>query len=233
MNIGRSFRLPTAIELTANGVHHGSFRHEKGDPNLDSELGWQVDATYTFQCGGFLFEVTPFANYFSNYIMLQPSARPSLLPDAAQIWQYVGVEAYMMGAEFTTSVELPYGFTVNLNADYIYTYDMDEYIPLNLSPPANIRGEVEWRHKWLTLSAGTHIISTQNRTGRNEEPTKGATLFNAAARVDLPFISQGARLSLSIDNIANTEYYNHISYYRHVEIPEAGRNVQLVLNIPF
>src|SRR5690606_29489968 len=30
LNIGSSFRTPTAIELGANGIHHGSFRHEKG-----------------------------------------------------------------------------------------------------------------------------------------------------------------------------------------------------------
>ena len=31
VNIGRSFRLPGANELAANGVHHGTFRHEQGD----------------------------------------------------------------------------------------------------------------------------------------------------------------------------------------------------------
>ena len=233
MNIGRSFRLPTAIELTANGVHHGSFRHEKGDSNLDSEVGWQFDATYAFLHDRFSIEITPYANWFNNYIILQPSAKPSLLPDAAQIWQYVDVEACMMGAEFTAAVKLPCGFSVNLNGDYIYTYNLNEHIPLNLSPPMNIRGGVEWQHKWITLSAGTHIIAAQNRTGRNEAPTQGACLFNIAARAKLPFVSQGAQLSLSVDNIANTKYYNHISYYRHVEIPEIGRNVQLIMNIPF
>lgn len=35
VNIGRSFRLPGANELAANGVHHGTFRHEQGDANLN------------------------------------------------------------------------------------------------------------------------------------------------------------------------------------------------------
>ena len=46
VNIGRSFRLPGANELAANGVHHGTFRHEQGDASLKSEQGWQMDASY-------------------------------------------------------------------------------------------------------------------------------------------------------------------------------------------
>ena len=47
MNVGRSFRLPGGNELASNGVHHGTFRHEKGDATLSSEQGWQIDASYT------------------------------------------------------------------------------------------------------------------------------------------------------------------------------------------
>lgn len=47
MNVGRSFRLPGGNELASNGVHHGTFRHEKGDVTLSSEQGWQIDASYT------------------------------------------------------------------------------------------------------------------------------------------------------------------------------------------
>ena len=36
VNLGRSFRLPGANELAANDVHHGTFRHEQGDPTLRS-----------------------------------------------------------------------------------------------------------------------------------------------------------------------------------------------------
>ena len=49
VNIGRSFRLPGANELAANGVHHGTFRHEQGDASLKSEQGWQMDASYNLR----------------------------------------------------------------------------------------------------------------------------------------------------------------------------------------
>jgi iron complex outermembrane recepter protein len=36
-----------------------------------------------------------------------------------------------------------------------------------------------------------------------------------------------------VQNLLNTVYWNHLSYYRQIGLPEAGRNVQLSLNIPF
>ena len=74
VNIGRSFRLPGANELAANGVHHGTFRHEQGDASLKSEQGWQMDASYNLRYHGFSVSVSPFVSWFSNYIFCVPQA---------------------------------------------------------------------------------------------------------------------------------------------------------------
>ena len=77
-NVGRSFRLPGANELAANGVHHGTFRHEQGDTNLKSEQGWQMDASYNLRYNGFSISVSPFVSWFSNYIFLRQSRNSCL-----------------------------------------------------------------------------------------------------------------------------------------------------------
>ena len=79
-NVGRSFRLPGANELAANGVHHGTFRHEQGDTNLKSEQGWQMDASYNLRYNGFSISISPFVSWFSNYIFLRPTGEWSVLP---------------------------------------------------------------------------------------------------------------------------------------------------------
>ena len=84
-NVGRSFRLPGANELAANGVHHGTFRHEQGDTNLKSEQGWQMDASYNLRYNGFSISVSPFVSWFSNYIFLRPTGEWSVLPHAGQL----------------------------------------------------------------------------------------------------------------------------------------------------
>ena len=37
MHIGKSFRYPTAGELSSSRVHHGAFRHEQGNSSLNPE----------------------------------------------------------------------------------------------------------------------------------------------------------------------------------------------------
>ena len=96
-NVGRSFRLPGANELAANGVHHGTFRHEQGDTNLKSEQGWQMDASYNLRYNGFSISVSPFVSWFSNYIFLRPTGEWSVLPHAGQIYRYTGAEALFAG----------------------------------------------------------------------------------------------------------------------------------------
>ena len=88
MNVGRSFRLPGGNELASNGVHHGTFRHEKGDATLSSEQGWQIDASYTLAYKKMELVVSSFAGWFDNYIYLRPTGEWSVLPHAGQIYRY-------------------------------------------------------------------------------------------------------------------------------------------------
>ena len=103
-NVGRSFRLPGANELAANGVHHGTFRHEQGDANLKSEQGWQMDASYNLRYNGFSISVSPFVSWFSNYIFLRPTGEWSVLPHAGQIYRYTGAEVLFAGTEATIDI---------------------------------------------------------------------------------------------------------------------------------
>ena len=40
-------------------------------------------------------------------------------------------------------------------------------------------------------------------------------------------------LMLMIPNIIWSKYYNHLSFYRKVEIPEPGRSFQISIKVPF
>lgn len=232
-NLGRSFRLPSANELAANGVHHGSFRHERGDNTLESEKGWQMDIAYLFENKYITLEVSPFVSWFFNYIYLQPTGEWSLLPDAGQIYQYVGDMALIAGAEIMATINMPYNFAFDFNAEYLYAQNLETNIPLSFSPPAQLTTTLRWQNKWVEPYIQCHIIADQNRIAQGEDPTEGAEIFNLGASVPLEFITSGATANLSVENLFNTKYYNHISYYRKVEIPEAGRNIQLSIKIPF
>jgi iron complex outermembrane receptor protein len=233
MNIGHSFRLPGANELASNGVHHGTFRHEQGDASLNSEKGWQWDAAWSWFHEKITVHVSPFAGYFTNYIYLRPTGDWSILPHAGQIYRYTGASVLFLGAETSIDATLPAGFSYQFSADYVRSQNCDEKIPVSFSPPANVRNTLTWQWKRIEIYAGHQYIARQNRTDRNEDPTPGANLFNAGATLSIPVMGTMPQVTLSARNMLNERYFNHLSFYRKVEIPEPGRSFQILMRIPF
>lgn len=232
-NIGHSFRLPGANELAANGVHHGTFRHEQGDPSLNSERGWQLDASYLYENKSISFSITPFFSWFSNYIFLKPTGEWSVLPHAGQIYRYTGAEAIFAGTEMSFSIDLFPHLNYSFTGEYVYTYNLDENTPLSFSPPASMRNTITWKKNQFQIHAELYSIASQNRVSKNESTTSGTSLINLGGNINIPIYNTMIDISLSLRNLLNTKYYNHLSFYRKVEIPEPGRNFQLSIKIPF
>jgi iron complex outermembrane receptor protein len=233
VHLGRSFRLPGAHELASNGVHHGTFRHEQGDASLASERGWQLDVSYTLERKPFSLSASPFVSWFDHYIYLKPTGEWSVLPHAGQIYRYTGSKALFAGTEVEFSAAFPYHLTYLFAGEYVYTHNPNEHTPLSFSPPASMRNRLEWRAKTLGFHMELHSIATQNRVARNEDITHGATLLHVGAMIGIPMKGTDVEVLFSLRNVWNTSYYNHLSFYRKVEIPEPGRNFQLLIKIPF
>jgi iron complex outermembrane receptor protein len=232
VNFGRSFRLPGANELASNGVHHGTFRHEQGNASLVSEQGWQLDASYTCEHKVVLFTVSPFISWFDNYIYLKPTGEWSILPHAGQIYRYTGARAVFTGTEVELNVDCFHDLTYQISGEYVYTHNPDEHTPLSFSPPASMRNSLTWNHKALQLHVELQSIATQNRVARNEDVTNGVNLLHFGATIQIRCKETNADITFSLKNIFNTKYYNHLSFYRKVEIPEQGRNFQILIKIP-
>jgi iron complex outermembrane receptor protein len=231
-NIGRSFRLPGANELAANGVHHGTFRHEKGDPNLSSERGWQADVSYTYEKNGLTVNLSPFASWFNNYIYLKPTGQWSILPHAGQIYQYTGAEALFAGAELSVSIDFLQNLNYRFSGEYVYANNQDEHVALSFSPPATMRNTITWTKNDYSFFTEWQGIAKQNRVANNEDKTSGAQLFHLGASANIRLAGLNFDITLSARNIFDTKYYNHLSFYRKVEIPEPGRSFQLLIKIP-
>ena len=243
-NIGKAFRMPTAIELASNGVHHGSFRHEMGDPDLDSERGYYVDANAEFNIEGLAIGLSPYFYYFSNYLFLQPSGEWSQLPHAGQIYKYSQSEAILMGIEFMAKKKLNSRMNADFTLEYVYNRQVSEEssqrYPLPFTPPLN--GFVELDYSIFKGTSGlsntkmfvnTRFASSQNRVARNEESTDGYIILGAGLSTKLSWPGQNSELVLQGFNLLNKRFYNHMSFYRQVEIPEQGRNIQIMFKVPF
>lgn len=233
LNVGRSFRLPGANELASNGVHHGTFRHEQGDATLTSEHGWQLDASYELNYKRVHFALSPFVSLFDNYIYLQPTGEWSALPHAGQIYRYTDAKAVFMGGEASVNVDILRSLSYRFSGEYVYTYNRDDHTALSFSPPASLRNVLTWHRTKYELYVECQSVFSQKRVARNEDTTPGANLLHLGGNIRLPIAGTEVECSFTVHNVLNTRYYNHLSFYRKVEIPEPGRNFQLSIKIPF
>jgi len=240
LNIGSSYRIPAPNELSVNGVHHGTFRHERGDPNLDAERGWQFDLNFSYHLDRFLFNITPFLNLYRNYIYLKPSAEFSELPGGGQIFQYTQDNAIFLGGELSIDYHVIENIHLELISEYVANYNLDTELPLPFTPPFSTLLGIEYKIPSITnvlgnsfINFGTRFTAAQNRVDRNEKPTDGYILLNFGLGTEFHIKRQQINFLFNIQNLLDTNYMNHLSRYRWLNLPEQGRNISLSLVFPF
>lgn len=239
LTLGSSFRFPTAIELGANGIHHGAFRHELGNPDLDVERGYSLDWNHRYEAYGWTVDASMYGYYFSNYIFLKPSGRFSALPHGGQIYQYDQSKALMVGAELQVGYQWSKWQLSNVS-EYVYNSQLGTArYALPFTTPANTVFSVGYRfpefggiaHHLLEISY--KLAAAQHRIAQNEHPTRGYSVCNLKYQTQLPWKEREASVQLRVQNLWNTKYYQHNSFYRAIEIPALGRSIDVVIKLTF
>lgn len=232
-SIGRAFRLPSVNELTSNGVHHGAFRHELGDSSLVSEQGWQADLSYTIRRDGWELSLSPFYSYYPHFITLHPTGRWSMLPDAGQVYQYMDAPTTLAGGELRLKARLWRGLHYTVAGEYVHTYDHHSHTATPFSPPATLRNTLSWEAKRWRCFAECQSVAAQNRVCHNEMKTPGYNLLHIGGNVDFQVGGKTLSLLLHVRNLLDTSYLNHLNFYRRIEVPEAGIDVQSTIRLNF
>lgn len=237
-NIARAYRIPTLPELTANGVHHGTFRHERGNPNLSPEQGTQLDVLFEYHNKTFIINISPFGSFYENYIYLRPQAQFSPLPDAGQLYGYEEAQVLHGGGELRMEYHPLRFIHLKYDAAYVASYNITSGFHLPFIPPFNtsLSIEGEWARSGkkvndLFFEIEVRYYVSQTLTDVNEEVTPSALLLNANAgfnvETKIPF-----QFLIGFRNITNTPYLNHLSRYRLLNITEPGFNFIATLRIP-
>jgi iron complex outermembrane receptor protein len=241
-NIGKSFRMPIAKELGANGVNYHYFSFERGDPSLSPEQSYQADLSLTWTAEKWSVQISPFYNYFPNYIYLNPTSMHDTDYGAGnQVFQYAQSKVMRYGGE----VQLKYRFLRTLSTEFLGEYlysrqlsgDKKDYT-LPFSPPASALLNLSWSPKLASFqnsyfSVDYRITTAQNNIVPPEKKTPGYQMINLQVGTRINSHRQPIVISLQAQNLLNTRYLNHTSFYRLIELPEAGRNIVLTLKLPF
>lgn len=241
-NVGKSFRMPIAKELGANGVNYHYFSYERGNADLSPEQSYQLDFSAAWTADRWSLQFSPFYNYFPNYIYLNPtSAHDRNYGAGNQIFEYAQSRVLRYGAELQVKYNFWKSLSTEVLAEYLYSRQLSgakKGYTLPFSPPASLLLNLSWNPELRGLegsylSLDYRMTAAQNKIVPPEKKTPGYQTLNVQAGTKLNLYGQEVQLSLQAQNLLNARYMNHTSFYRLIELPEAGRNLVLSLRLPF
>ena len=245
VNMGRSYRVPLAKELAANGVNYHHFSYEVGDPSLEPETAWQLDVGADFDTPLWSIRFSPFVTYFPNYIYLSPSHLFDFNYGAGnQIFYYTASEVLRWGGEIAFLGNLTDNLMAELAAEYVYTEQLSgdkKGFTIPFSPPASLLAGATWKPlvnsgnpglRQLAFRIDARLAAPQNRIVPPERKTPGYQVFNVGVNGKALLNQTPIRWNFTINNLLNTHYLEHTSYYRLIGVPEPGRNFTVSVHLP-
>jgi len=236
-NLSSGFRSPDLAELYSFGQHPGTSRFEIGNANFEREQSFQLDLNYTLTLDRFRLDWSVFGSQIDNYIFFSDTGEVQQ-ESSLNIWQYQQVEAQLYGSE----INLQYvalenrQLKLNLGAALVRGENKDFNEPLTFIPPDNFNIKAEYRFGELQKTAAftkLRSVARQDRPGFNEEETPGYSLLDLGLKHNFALDQQNLEASLSVQNLLNKTYVDHLSILRAFNIPSPGRNVMLNLRYYF
>ena len=252
-SVARAYRTPDFNELYSNGPHLAANAYEVGDPDLREETGLGVDAFIRVTRDHLRLEVAAFRNSLANYISSSSRGEAIQSQQGVPVFQFTNEDALFTGAEGAFEVGLGPRIVAEGTLSYVearFTNDRapipiftltptridTTFVPASqypaLIPPLNGRFELRYERPRVFGGGGVRFAAKQNRTGDFEEPTDGYTI--ALLTLGYRFLAgdQLHTLTLSVDNLFNAEYRDHLSRVKAI-MPEPGRNVRLLYRLTF
>ncbi|MDE2889341.1 MAG: TonB-dependent receptor [Gemmatimonadota bacterium] len=230
-SLSRSQRAPTIEELYNEGPHLAAYTFEKGNVELNAERSFGAEAFLHYLRPGFDLVFTGFWNEFGNYIAPRNTGEinwAQLLP----IYAAEGIDARMTGVESHLKWRPNARLELEMKLSHVRGENRDDRMPLPEMPPLKFVGSATYRHPWLTGGGTMEWTAGQDRVDTYEDPTDGYSVFGVYVQRDFHMNQARHSLILSLENLFDTEYRNHLSRVRSV-MPETGRSLKLNYKLYF
>ena len=228
----RAERAPSAEELFSNGPHIATQAFEVGDPLLDTEKAWGVEAFVRGNVGLASVNVAVFQSWFSDYIFLSETG---LEEDDLPVYEYLQGDVDYFGVEGEISLPLiengPITLTADLRGDYINA-KLSNGNPLPQIPPLSLLGALEAATGDFDSRVEVQWFDSQKSVAPFETQTEGFTFVNASIAWK-PLRDNGTvTVLLQADNILNATGRRHASFTKDF-VPLSGRNFKVSVRTSF
>ena len=242
-NVGRGFRAPNISELSANGLHEGTFRYEIGNPELNPETSMQIDGEISWDNKYLNMSFNGYYNIIDNFIYYRNlnGEKKEVNGIWYPVYRYVQGNSLLKGFEFELDIHPIEALHFDNNLDYVWGGNLSTGIPLPFIPALHLNDQVKWTFKtrktsalkqpYIQVELETHF--TQDRIDEFETVTPGYVLLNFNVGTRLKVKNQLWTLYISGTNMLDTRYYDHLSRLKEVGIYNMGRRITFGLVIPF
>jgi iron complex outermembrane receptor protein len=222
----RTSRAPTEAELFADGAHAATRGYEVGNPDLDSEVSYSLDATVHYGKGPWEADLHAFVVKYDGFIDLRATGAED--PESGfAIYDYVQTDAEFYGAEAEVSYRLwqdgDRSFSLEGAADYVRG-DTDLGAPARI-PPWSVTGRAVFEGGWWTGKLELRQVGEQDRVADFELPTDSYRMINASISAT-PFEDKNLKLFAEARNINDAEAREHASFLKDLA-PLPGRNFRI------
>ena len=242
-NAGRGFRVPNISELSANGVHEGTFRYEIGNPDLKPETSWQFDAGLGYESEKIGGEFSLFYNAFNQFIYYRNSENQTMSVDDVNypVFRYVQGDALFYGGEVSVDYHITEQIHFENKASYVWAINQETELALPFIPPFHLNSLLSYEFikkqnsnwKSIKIKAQYDYFAKQNRIDQFETITEAYSLVGGGFSARYQSKSTCVDFYLIASNITNQVYFNHLSRLKYVGIAGMGRNLTIGCSIPF
>ncbi len=235
-NFAKGYRVPHLSELTSNGMHGN--RYEIGNENLSPENSYETDLSMHYH-GEFLsFDLAGFYNHINDYIFISPTTETT--SSGVGIYRFSQTNAALYGGEAGIHFHpksLPWLHIEGTYSSVIGKQENGNYLPF--IPAQKFRYEIRAeREKIGFLKKPSIKISAltalkQSNPSPYETETNGYTLVNFSINTDIHVLRQVLSFGISVNNIFDTQYFDHLSTLQPLNYYNQGRNISVSLIVPF
>ena len=226
-------RVPDSYSLAANGIHHGTFRFEQGNPDLAPEKTAEVRVTLgshdPLKNQRFRWSVRGFAAVHDGFIHLTPTASFAPIVHAGQVYAFTALDAFRTGGEVEADVRIERG-RLSTSVALLGQWALETGLGLPFTSPTEVRSAFQWPLGDKAFIRPHHrLIAEANLTARNEKSTPGASLWGLEIQVE----GERMTLALDVDNVLNAAWLDHVSAYRTLGLVTQGRwaSLRLTMNV--
>ena len=256
INLSTAWRAPQVNELYSDGLHHGSARIEKGNPNLNPERANSVMLSLNVQRKNWQAEVVWYHKQINDFIFLRPTFPPQLtIRGAFPTFLYDQTNARISGVDFSSQYAFNSHIAWQLKASFVRAFDKKANDWIIQMPADRFENALtyqfadgkRWKDpfiklQWQWVLEQTRVPATgdievtlpngsKQMASDYAAPPAAYHLLGMEAGITQTIGKKPVKWLLTGSNLLNTVYRDYMNAFRYYA-DEMGINIALKVQVP-